>query len=216
MEDRYKFITFEGIDGAGKDTQLYQLAEMIREDESFYGNKYHNVWITREPTQHSEPGRKICDLLKKDNISKEEATELFVSDRIEHSRVIEDVLRHSDVLLSRYDLSTLTYQYAQGMPLDELYNMHRYGERDGTIIPDITLFFDISAEKAAKRMLGRKSKEYFENLEFQRDVREKSYEVMDYLKKRDGRDIIVINAERPVDSVSQEMHDRLKQFFDNG
>lgn len=213
MEDRYKFITVEGIDGAGKDTQLYRLAEMIREDDGIYGDKYHNVWITREPTQHSEPGKKICELLKTKNISKEEATEFFVSDRKQHSRTIENILEHSDVLLSRYDLSTLTYQYAQGMPLDELYDMHSYGKENGTLIPDITLFFDLPAEEAAKRMSGRKSKEYFERLDFQRDVREKSYEVMDYLKRRDGRNIVVINADQPQDAVTEEMYKKIKRHL---
>ncbi len=213
MEDRNLFITFEGIDGSGKDTQLYRLAEMIREDNDLFGDKYSNIWITREPTKMTEPGREISRLLKTRHVGLEEATRYFIEDRLAHTQIIRQELENSHVLCSRYDLSTLTYQYAQGMPLERLYDMHKYDEEDGTLIPDVTLFFDLTAEEAAKRMSKRRSeKEYFETLDFQKDVRKKSYEVMDYLSDRDGRKIVVVDANQPIDDVADEMYHKLKDM----
>ena len=81
--------------------------------------------------------------------------------------MIKDILKHSHVLISRYDLSTLSYQMTQGMSFDELYNMHKYGKEEGCIIPDITLIFDLPVKIAFERMAKRNSEtEFFEKVEF--------------------------------------------------
>ncbi len=213
--DKHYFITFEGIDGSGKDTQIYKLAELMKEDRNdFYGNKYSNIWITREPTKITDSGKEISRLLRTENLSKEVATKYFVADRLEHTKMIKDFLSHSEVLSSRYGFSTLTYQYTQGMDFDELYRMHKYGEPDGALIPDVTLLFDLSAEEAAKRTAGRDSeKEFFEELEFQKKVREDTLWCVDKLREYDGRKIIVINADQSIDEVTQEMYDKLKHVL---
>lgn len=214
-EERKYFITFEGIDGCGKDTQLYRLADLIKEDNNgLYGNKYSNIWLTREPTKLTDSGKEISRLLKTDNIDADVATRYFIDDRKEHTKMIKGILGHSDVLCSRYDLSALTYQCVQGTDLNQLYELHSYGQEHGAMIPDVTLFFDLPAEEAARRTTKRSSdREFFENLDFQKRVREKSYEVIDYLMKRDNRKIIVINSDQSIDAVTGEMYEKLKNVL---
>ena len=214
-KSKHYFITFEGIDGSGKDTQIYKLAELIKnDDKEFYGDKYSNIWITREPTNITQAGKEISRLLRTNKLSKEDASRLFIEDRLQHTEMINDFLKHSDVICSRYDLSTLTYQYTQGMDFDELYKMHRPGQKNGIIIPDVTLLFDLTAEEAAKRTAERDSeKEFFEELEFQKKVRNNTYWCIDKLREYDGRNIVIINAEQSIEKVTQEMYEKLKDIL---
>lgn len=206
MEKTY-FISFEGIDGCGKDTQLHELVKAIKEDDNYpFGNKYSNIWVTREPTKITESGKKISQLIRERDVSGEEATEYFVKDRKEHSQIIRDMLKHSHVLTSRYDLSTLVYQMTQGMDFDKLYEMHDFGNDDGCLIPHITIVFELSAEEAFKRMNSRNSAtECFEKKEFQEKLSKNLFDAIKMLQEKDGRNIIVVNANQPILDVTKEM-----------
>ncbi len=209
------FIAFEGIDGCGKDTQLHRLVETIKEDDDYpFGNKYSNIWVTREPTKITSSGVEIARLIRQRDVSGEEATEFFVKDRKEHSTIIKEMLEHSHVLTSRYDLSTLSYQMSQGMNFDELYEMHEYGKEGGCVIPDITLVFDLTVDEAFNRMSGRNSAdECFEKKDFQEKVRENLMFCIDELRKRDGRKIIVVDASKSKEEVTREMIEKIAEFL---
>lgn len=216
MEKTY-FIAFEGIDGCGKDTQLHKLVEAIKEDDNYpFGNKYSNIWVTREPTKITENGIKISNLLREKEVSKEDATKYFVNDRIEHSKIIKEILKHSQILISRYDLSTLSYQMTQGMNFNDLYKLHKYDKEEGCIIPDITLVFDLPVEIAFERMAKRNSqKEFFEKVEFQKKLRNNLFYAIKELEKRDGRKIIVINANQSKEKVTEEMNKKINEYLKN-
>ena len=218
MNNQTLFIAFEGLDGSGKDTQLNFVIDMIKSSKnSLFGDKYSNIWVTRQPTKITPSGIAISNAIKERDVSKEEATQGFVQDRIEHSHIIREQLKHSYVLTSRCDFSTLVYQYAQGMDLDELYNMHKYGE-NGTQIPNITLVFKISAEEGLKRIQGGRQevpKECFEQLEFLEKCEAKENEIIPYLREKDGRTIIEINAEQSIEDVSKEMLFKLEDWWKN-
>jgi len=206
------FITFEGIDGAGKDYQLNQLSSLIRDDENnFLGDKYSTVWITREPTKLTESGNTIADLIRERDVTKEEATKGFIKDRIEHSEnYIKPILEHSFVLSSRYDLSTLAYQLTQGMDFDELYFLHKYHQSPGTLTPDITLYFDIPAEVGIKRQEKRNGiEECFEKKDFQRDLEDSYKYAIAMLKEYDARNILTINGNQKRESVTNEMVNKI-------
>lgn len=208
------FFNFEGIDGSGKDTQLEAFASYLRSDSSLIGNKYANIWISREPTKDTVPGTEISNLIRKRDVSKEEATNYFVKDRIIHSKRIRDLLSDSFVLLSRYDLSTFAYQMAQGMDFDSIYRMHRYGSKFGSLIPDMTLVFDLPVFVATKRLANRKGiEECFEKVDFQNKVFEKQNEAIDLLSKKDGRKFIRINADQSIDFVTQEMIEKVNKYL---
>jgi len=208
------FFSFEGIDGCGKDTQLNALVGYLRDDDSLIGNKYANVWTSREPTKDTVSGTEIANLIRQRDVSKEEASEYFIKDRIEHSVRIRDLLTDSFVLLSRFDLSTFAYQMAQGMNFDHLYDLHRYSDVDGTLIPDLTIVFDLPVDVATKRLSSRDGiKECFETSDFQRVVFEKQKEAIDLLYKKDGRKIIVVNANQSIEAVTREMISKIEGVF---
>ncbi len=208
------FITFEGIDGCGKDTQLNQLVVEARKDNNYpFGNKYSTIWITREPTQLTDSGKEIGRRIREEDVSAEDATRLYVQDRVEHSRIIESMLHHSYVFTSRYDLSTLAYQMTQGMDFETLYSMHNYGEKNGTLIPDITLVFKLDEEEANKRISNRSEiKECFEKRDFQQKLTSSLNYCIDELRKR-GRTILEINANQTPENVTKEMLDKISQVL---
>jgi dTMP kinase len=207
------FITFEGIDGSGKDTQLTLLAKVIRDGKVFFGDKYSPLWLTREPTKLTEPGKEISNLLLQKELSKEKAAELFIKDRIEHSKLIKQQLQHSIVLSSRYDISTLTYQVAQGMDFDLLYQQHKYGEEHGALLPDITLVFEVPVEEVLKRLSKRTSQkiEYFEQEELLKKIEQTQKVIIQKLQEK-GRKILIINATQPIEDVTNEMIKKINEL----
>lgn len=211
MEKTY-FIAFEGIDGAGKDTQLHELVKAIKDDNNYpFGNKYSNVWVTREPTKITASGRSISKILGESIVDGVTASKYFVDDRIEHSAIIRNVLNHSHVLTSRYDLSTFSYQMAQGVDFQTLYDMHRYNSPNGCIIPDVTIVFDLPVDIAFQRISSRNSSlEVYETIDFQTKVHNCQNQCIDLLRKLDGRRIIIINANQPLELVTKEMLLKLK------
>lgn len=207
------FISVEGIDGAGKDTQLYRLIEALKSKKLPFGDKYSTIWLTREPTKLTEPGRTISRLLKEKEVSGEETSRYFTSDRKEHSRIIEQMLEHSFVLISRYDLSTLAYQMTQGQDFEKLYEMHEYGSENGTLIPDLTLVFDLPVEVALQRIGSRnEGQEFFEKEEFMTKLYDNIHFCVEQLKGR-GRKVIVVDANQTRDEVTAEMIKKINEEF---
>lgn len=150
MITRGKFITFDGIDGAGKTTQINRLAEQLR-------NVGKTVYITREPggTALSE---KIRELLLSTENRMSPTTELLLmfAARAEH---IEAVLRPKVengewVICSRFSDATMAYQgYARGVNLDKIKTIAEVVH--GDFNPDLSLFLDLPAEVAAARRIER-------------------------------------------------------------
>ena len=205
------FVSFEGIDGSGKDTQLNRFIDLIKENNDIFGDKYSNIWITREPTKITDSGIKMSELLKGGEVSKEITTKLYIQDRCEHTILIKDILKHSHVLVSRYDISTLSYQMTQGMDFDDLYELHNYGKNDGCIIPDITIVFNLDVDLAFERMSTRdETVEFFENKKFQTKLKENLDYVVDKLREKDGRCIIVVDSSKTIDEVTKEMYEKIK------
>ena len=215
MEKTY-FITFEGIDGSGKDTQLFELVKAIKNDDHYpFGNKYSNIWVTRNPTRITKHGIEISDLIRQENVDGKTAARLYIQDRIEHSQIIKEILKHSHVLSSRYDVSTLTYQYAQGENFDELYNLHKFEDENGCIIPDLTIIFQISVEVSFKRLSSRgEVTECFEKLDFQKKLVGAQEYCIKRLKEK-GRKIILVNANQPIEKVKEEMIEKINDELNN-
>lgn len=217
MDSNFLYIAFEGLDGSGKDTQLLQLIDLIKSSSNeLFGDKYSNIWVTRQPTKITPAGVEISNKIRQKSVSKEEATRGFIQDRIEHSQIIKEMLHHSYVLTSRSDFSTLVYQSAQGMNLEELYDLHKYDSDKGTLIPHITLLFKVSPEIGLKRISSTRQDvpvECFENYDFLKECEKQEKTVIDYLKEKDGRCVIEINAEQTIEKVSKEMLQKLEQWW---
>jgi len=142
-----KFISVEGLDGAGKTTQINKLHAWLK-------SCGHDVLLTREPGGCSI-SEKIRELvLSTDNIGMSPVTEalLYAASRAQHVRqVIVPALEAGRmVLCDRFLDSSIAYQaYGRGLGYDSVMDINRLAV-DGNM-PDITIFLDVHPEKAIMR-----------------------------------------------------------------
>lgn len=182
---RGRFIVIEGIDGAGKTTQIELLAERLRAE----GRTVH---VTAEPTA-SVSGGLLRDALG--GISNRTACEmaaLFVLDRIFHNvnpNGINAMLEKGiDVICDRYYYSSLAYQGSQ-TDFEWVKNMNLGCPE--IRIPDICIFLDLAPEESLKRISkGRTTTELYEKLDTLESVRKRFFEVFEILKDRDNVKVI--------------------------
>lgn len=163
---RGRFITFEGIDGAGKSTQIDVIEATLRA-------RGLEVIRTREPG-----GTPLGEVIRKEllSVSMDPATEtlLFFASRAEHiSQVIRPALeRGAWVLSDRFTDATYAYQVGgRGFPAEKVEELERWTH--GDLQPDRTVLFDIDPEVAAKRVAQARNLDRFEkeNLDFFTRVR---------------------------------------------
>ena len=198
MEKRGIFIAFEGIDGCGKSTQIKKFARYL-----FDRSKHTHIVFTRNPYRDV----RIRELLKADEdplSQAEKFAELFISDRKKHVEevVLPSLAQGLHVITDRFKLSTIAYQAAQGLDINELIKKH-----DGMPIPDITFVIDVPAHVAARRMKTdgeRKVKEHkFEkHIEFSEKIRDNYYKAKILLN---NEKIFIINGERNEDEIFNEV-----------
>jgi dTMP kinase len=153
-----KFITFEGIDGSGKSTQLRMLTESLRA-------KGVDVLATFEPGD-TPLGRRLREAFLETEESVAPIAELllFAADRAQHvEHLIKPALDQGRIVISdRYADATYAYQGA-GRGFDEEIVNQVIELATGGLKPDLTLFFDISLETATKRMSERERTNSIEN-----------------------------------------------------
>ena len=163
---RGRFITFEGIDGAGKSTQIDVIEATLRA-------RGLEVIRTREPG-----GTPLGEVIRKEllSVSMNPATEtlLFFASRAEHiAQVIRPALeRGAWVLSDRFTDATYAYQVGgRGFPAEKVEELERWTH--GDLQPDRTVLFDIEPEVAAKRVAQARNLDRFEkeNLDFFTRVR---------------------------------------------
>jgi len=147
-----RLITFEGVDGCGKSTQLQRAATWLR-------GQGHDVVATFEPGD-TGLGKEIRSLLLAGEFVPVPETELllFLADRAQHVRdVIVPALQSGAwVLCDRYSDSTLAYQLAArklGQGAANLGQMLRFAECG--VSPALTLWFDVPVDEAMRRMKQR-------------------------------------------------------------
>ena len=161
-----RFITFEGIDGAGKSTHIDAVAQRLRDDGA-------TVVCTREPggTPLAERVREIVLHSTMDGLT--EALLVFAARRDHIRQVIEPALASGQtVLCDRFTDATFAYQGGgRGTPLLVLAQLERWVQ--GALQPDLTLWFDLPAELAAMRRAQARAADRFEqqDLEFFERVR---------------------------------------------
>jgi len=145
-----QFITFEGIDGSGKSTQLRMLAGELRQ-------RAVDVVTTREPGG-TPLGRRLREafLETEETVAPLAELLLFAADRAQHVEfLIKPALMQGRLVISdRYGDATIAYQGAgRGFPetmVEQIIHL-----ATGGLKPHLTLFFDISVDNALKRMRSR-------------------------------------------------------------
>jgi dTMP kinase len=167
------FISFEGIDGAGKSSHVQALADAFREAG-------RAVTVTREPggTPLAEKLRTLALNDPMDALT--EALLMFAARRDHLLGVIEPALARGDVVLcDRFTDATFAYQgNGRGFDLKVLWQLERWVQAVPALAPGslrqphLTLWFDLSPELAADRLAGARLPDKFESqpLEFFRRV----------------------------------------------
>jgi len=154
---RGRFVTFEGIDGAGKSTHLAWAADFLR-------GRGVGLIVTREPggTILGERLRQIL-LAGDQRIHPETETLMMFTAR---RQLLEDVIlpalqRGDWVLCDRFTDASFAYQGGgRGVAKDKLEVLERWVHPD--LQPDLTLLFDVRAELGQSRVAGVKSPDRFE------------------------------------------------------
>lgn len=142
---RGRFITVEGIDGAGKSSQIAHIVELLR-------SRGLEVVSTREPGG-TRLGERLRELLLHEPMNLETEALLMFAARREHvAQVIEPALaRGAWVVCDRFSDATFAYQ-GSGRGLD----LHKIAQLEdwvhGKLQPDLTLVFDLEPEVAAGRL----------------------------------------------------------------
>ena len=157
------FISFEGIDGAGKSSHVEALA---RE----FSSRGRTVVVTREPggTPLAEQLRSLALNQPMDALT--EALLMFAARRDHLMEVIEPALANGQVVLcDRFTDATFAYQgHGRGFDLEVLAQLERWVQRvpalaDGSVRnPHLTLWFDLAPEIAAQRLAGARVPDKFE------------------------------------------------------
>ena len=163
-----KFITFEGCDGCGKSTQLKMLSEYLT------ANNIPHIF-TREPGggKISEGIREILLNGKNSEMTDECEALLYAAARVQHlaDRVKPALDEGKLVICDRYVDSSLAYQaYARGLGKTFVENINAFALQQ--FLPDVTIFIDLTPEKAFARKQGADENDRLEQagLEFHKKV----------------------------------------------
>ncbi len=145
---RGRFITFEGIDGAGKSSHIEATAEMLRA-------RGRQVLVTREPGG-TPLGEMLRELLLHQSMHRETEALLMFAGRREHlAQVIEPALERGDwVICDRFSDATYAYQSGgRGLEQAKFAQLERWVHAH--LQPDLTLLFDLLAGIAGRRIAAQ-------------------------------------------------------------
>ncbi|MEO0309479.1 MAG: dTMP kinase, partial [Gloeomargarita sp. DG02_3_bins_56] len=143
-----RFISLEGIEGAGKTTQTRLLADWL-------GQQGHAVLITQEPGG-TRLGQSLRQLLLHQNLSQRTELLLYAADRATHvQEVLKPALQQQQIVLcDRYTDSTVAYQgYGRGLDLTLIDQVNAIATEGLT--PDLTLWLDVPVTVGLARAQGR-------------------------------------------------------------
>ena len=200
-----KFITFEGIDGCGKTTQINLVSKYLN-------NIGENNIIVREPggTDVSEKIRQIL-LDDKNQISNNTETLLFLSSRSQliNEIVIDNIKKKQFTICDRYTDSTLAYQgYGRGLDLSILNTLNNFATSH--IKPDITFILDIELSESIKRIGKNRDRMEQSGMKFLARVKNGYYDIAASNKKR----YQLINCgNRSIESINDEIINKINDYY---
>jgi len=204
---RGKFITVEGTDGAGKSTQMDMLIKYLEE-------KGIEVVVTREPggTKISERLREI--ILDAENKEMTDVTEamLYAASRAQHveEKIIPALEEGKFVICDRFVDSSVVYQgYARGLDMEMIESINKYAVCG--LVPDITLFFDITPEAGIAR---KKNMHRLDRIEQEKmDFHYKVYNGYKALCEKYPERIKRINAENDIETVHKDVLEAVNEIL---
>ena len=197
------FISFEGIEGSGKSTQIELIEELIRA-------KGYQVKKLREPGT-TDLGEKIRNIfLEKTTETVDPITEAFLL-YASRKHLDQNFLRQSlsdgaIVIADRYADATLAYQsYGKGLDHNFVKLIH---DSSQLLSPDLTFYMDISAELSRERISDREmDRMESESIDFFKKVREGYLQIAQDNPER----VVVLDANKTID----ELHESIKKIISN-
>ena len=202
------FISFEGIDGAGKSTHIEGLAAAFKAQG-------RHVTLTREPGG-TPLAEKLRELVLHDAMDPlTEALLVFAARRDHLNQVIEPALASGDVVLcDRFTDATFAYQGGgRGFDLDVLHQLEQWVQgRAGSLRqPDVTVWFELDPAIAAERLANARVPDRFEEqpVAFFQQVSD-GYAAR---AEADAQRFVRLNAAQTREAVWQQLH---QQFVQRG
>lgn len=195
---RGKFITLEGMDGAGKSTHINTIIDALKA-------KGHEVISTREPGG-TALGEQLRALLLHEAMHPETESLLMFAARREHiaTVILPALQRGAYVLCDRFTDASYAYQCgAKGVDVDKMATLEYWVQQD--LQPDTTLLFDVPVAVSVVRLASARAPDKFEREDaaFFTKIRE-SYLMR--AKQHTAR-FIVIDANQPIEKVKQKVEE---------
>ncbi|MEQ1813751.1 MAG: dTMP kinase [Candidatus Nitrotoga sp.] len=197
-----RFITFEGIDGAGKSTHIAWFVDTLRQKGE--------VLLTREPGG-TPLGENLRTMLLNYPMHSETETMLMFATRLEHiEQVIKPALRQGiRVVSDRFSDASFAYQGGgRGVNMDKLEQLEHWVH--GDLQPDLTILFDLPVEIALQRLSNNLSLDRFEQEQssFFERVRQA------YLKRSQQfpQRFVLIDAAQPLQKVKENLEDTIATY----
>lgn len=198
------FITFEGIDGCGKTTQINLL-------KNYLENNGYKVILTREPGAKGL-GEKLREILLNydGEVSSNCESFLFLADRAQHiDTIIKPAIQNGVVVLcDRHTDSTVAYQgYGRSLDLDQIKQLNNIATSG--IKPDITFILDIDIETSLIRI--GKGRDRMENSgrEFFERVRNGYIEI----SKQEPERVKLLNGKDTIDNLNKQIIDSVQKIL---
>lgn len=186
------FITFEGIDGCGKSTQLNLLADYLK-------SKGFEVVITREPGAIGL-GEKLREILLNydGEVSSNCEAFLFLADRAQHiDTLVKPALDSGKIVLcDRHTDSTVAYQgYGRGVDLGQIKMLNNIATSG--LKPDLTFIFDLDVKTAFERVGKSQDRMESAGLEFFEKTRNGYLEI----GKQEPERVKVLNGADSIENI---------------
>ena len=200
-----KFIVFEGIEGAGGETQSKLLFD-------FWGEQGRRVKRLSYPDNKGPIGELIHKFLYREyDFSPEIQFLLYLSDFLKDKQKIEEWKKEGEIIVSdRYFTSTLAYQCVQGISLSEALNIARIFELPK---PDLIIYLKISPETGIQRKIKEKT-----NLDRHESNKQFIEKVANFYEKLIKNQIytnwVVIDGEKPIKAVFEDVKLQLKSLYE--
>lgn len=198
------FITFEGIDGSGKSTQIKRLKQRFEQEGAI-------VEVFRDPGGPTV-SEKIREILLNPDYKVDSVTELLLFSAARSQLMAEKVLpslqKGSVVILDRFYDSTTAYQgYGrESVPLKEIQDINVIASHKCD--PDVTIYMKIPLTEAKKRMAGDKDRMELSGDDFFAKV------VRGFEKLADDEDrIFPVDATQPADIVHEQIWEHIQKKF---
>ena len=208
MTDLNRFVSFEGIDYAGKSTQIELLKNRLQEHRE-------QVYVLREPggTVISERIREI--LLDRKHLEMTREAELLLYSAARNQLVKEKIIplleQGNFIIADRYVDSTTAYQgYGRKIDLEIIGHINLLATAG--LLPSITIFLDLAAEEIENRRQSRnRSRDRMEQsgTDFYKIIREGYFKIAE----KDKRRFKVINASKNVMEIHEEVWELIKNKF---